>query len=101
MADPGEDSGGIALDFHPAAPAVTLLPSPQLVVHKFLRDLDPSREAGQKGDQSLAVRLPRGEKFQHLLGLYPMECSPGRGQTRNSGFHLRLGYAYFAVSRRV
>ena len=68
----GEDAGRVALDFHSAAAAVTLLPAPEFVVYEVLRDLKPSGQSGKKRDQSLAMRLSRGEEFQHLLGLYPM-----------------------------
>jgi hypothetical protein len=42
------------------------------VVYKVLGDFKSSGQAGDKCNQSLAVRLSGGEEFQHVLGLYPM-----------------------------
>ena len=72
MTNAGEDSGGIALDFHSAAAAVSLLSAPKFVVYKVLGHFNSSRQAGDKCHQRLAVRLSGGEEFQHVLGLYPM-----------------------------
>jgi hypothetical protein len=89
-----EDSGGIALDFHPAAAAVTLLPAPQFVINKVLRDFKSSGEAGNKGNQRFAVRLSRGEEFQHPLGLYPMSnVADEMGKPATRLVHPRVGYA--------
>jgi hypothetical protein len=93
----GEDSGGIALDFHSAAAAVTLLPTPQFVVYKVLRDFKSSGQAGNKCDQGFAVRLSRGEEFQHVLGLYPMSnVAEDMGKPATPVVHPRLRYAYSA-----
>jgi len=68
--------GGVTLNFHSAAAAVSLLPPPEFAVHEFLRDLKPSRHSREKGDQSLAMRLPRGEVFKHFFGI--VADSPGK-----------------------
>src|SRR2546423_15113907 len=97
MTTAGEKASGVTLDFHPAAPAVPLLPAPQFVVYKVLRDFKTSRQAGDKCDQRLAVRLSRGEEFQHVLGLYPMSnVADDIGKPATPVVHPRLGYAYSA-----
>src|SRR4051812_31666712 len=97
VANAGEDSGRIALDFHPTAAAVTLLSAPQFVVYKVLRHFKSSGQAGDKCDQSLAVRLSGGEEFQHVLGLYPMSnVAEDTGKPATPVLHPRIGYAYSA-----
>src|SRR5256885_1878834 len=97
MTNAGENASGVTLDFHPAATAVTLLPTPQFVVYKVLRDFKPSGQAGDKCDQGFAVRLSRGEEFQHVLGLYPMSnVDNDLGKPATPVVHPRLGYAYSA-----
>src|SRR6266571_2327877 len=53
-----EDMDLIGFNLHPATAAVTLLPPPQLTVKNCLVHLQSSGQAGKKGDQSLAMRLP-------------------------------------------
>ena len=65
MPYPGQDSSGIPLDFHPAAPAVPLLATPEFPVHEFQRDRHAGGQPGKKCDERLPVGFPRREVFQH------------------------------------
>jgi hypothetical protein len=65
------------------------------VIDELLRDGQTCGQAGNKCDQSLAVRLSRGEEFQHLLGLYPMSNVEDEvGKPATPVAHPRVGYAY-------
>ncbi len=83
MPHAGEDVGGVALDLHASAAAVTLLAAPQFAVEKRLIDLHSGRQAGKKGDQGFSMRLARGEVAQHKLSIVPdaareEDCGPRR-----------------------
>jgi hypothetical protein len=55
----------VGFDFHTTAAAVSLLSSPEVPVYEFLIDAQAGGQAGEKRDQSFAVRLPGGEVAQH------------------------------------
>jgi hypothetical protein len=60
-----QDMRLIGLDFHTPTAPVPLLPPPEFAVHKRLVHGQPGGKPGQKGNQSLAVRLPGCEVAQH------------------------------------
>src|SRR5215469_552075 len=71
MAHTGQDVGGVALDLHAPAASVALLAAPEFAVEQCLIHLQTGRNAGNKGDQSLAVGFSCGEVAQHKLLIVP------------------------------
>jgi hypothetical protein len=51
----------VGFDLHPPAAAEPLLPPPEFAVDELKIDFQAGRQARNKGDQRLAVRLSRSE----------------------------------------
>jgi hypothetical protein len=60
MPDAGDDLDLIGLDLHASAAAKALLAAPEFTVGFSDRDGDTGGQAGQGGDQTLAVGLASG-----------------------------------------
>src|SRR2546426_6152563 len=71
MTHAGKDVGGVALDFHATATAVSLLAAPEFAVEEGLVHFQSGGEAGKKCDQGFAVRLSGREVAQHKLSIVP------------------------------
>jgi hypothetical protein len=56
---------GVALDAHPAAAAIALLPPPQLVVQKRLIDRYTRRDSAEERYKGLAVALAGCGETKH------------------------------------
>ena len=67
MTHTGENVGGVALDLHPASPAVPLLPAPEFTVQELLVHLQSGGHAGQKGHERLPMRFSGSEVTQHEI----------------------------------
>ena len=65
----GEESNLVALDLHPAAAAVALLPASQFVVDEFEIDSQVGRNALHQCYQGLPVRLSGRVKAQHASSI--------------------------------
>jgi uncharacterized protein YlaN (UPF0358 family) len=77
----------VGLNFHTAATAVSLLSPPEVPVYKFLVDTQSGGQAGEKCDQSFAVRLPGSEVAQHKQLILTDEGQRyGEGNPRINGF---------------
>ena len=73
MTDAGEDVGGVCLDFHATAAAVSLLAAPEFAVEERLIDFQAGGDAGEKGDEGLSVGFSGGEVAQHKFLIVPDE----------------------------
>lgn len=71
MPDAGEDVGGVGLDLHAAAAAVSLLTAPEFAVEELLIDFQAGGDAGQEGDERLSVGFSGGEVAQHKFLIVP------------------------------
>jgi hypothetical protein len=65
MAHAAYHDSGVGLDRHPAAPAVALLPAPEVPRERAGIDGQPRREAIDDDDEHAAVRFAGCEKTQH------------------------------------
>lgn len=61
----------VALDFHTAAAAVSLLAPPEFAIEEILIDFQSGGHAGKKSDQGFAVRFSRREISQHKFLIVP------------------------------
>jgi hypothetical protein len=65
MANPGNNTGLVRLDLHPAAPTETLLPPPELPVDVTDIDRHPGWKAGQSGDKVFSMGFSCCLEAQH------------------------------------
>jgi hypothetical protein len=61
----------IPLDLHAAASSIALLAAPKFTVDERQIDFQPGWHPGEKGNQSLAVRLSGSEVAQHKRSIVP------------------------------
>jgi hypothetical protein len=57
--------GGVSLDLHAAAAAVSLLAAPELAIEEWLIDFQAGGDAGEEGDEGLSVGFTGSEVAQH------------------------------------
>ena len=71
LANSRQNMRGVALNFHAAAAAVSLLTAPQVAIHEGLVHFQAGRQARKESDQRLAMRLPGGEVTEHKRSILP------------------------------
>src|SRR3974390_3323174 len=100
-----EDVGCVALDLHPAAPAIALLAAPELPVEESLIYFQPGGQTGKESDQSFAMGLTGGEVSEHKRSIVPdYEGRSGRQNGAKGDFNERFGLRIFTspwVAARV
>ena len=69
MAHARQNVGLVGFDLHPPAATEALLPAPQFTVQERLVNFQSGGQSGKKGDQRLAMRLPRSEVTKHCFGI--------------------------------
>jgi hypothetical protein len=75
--------GRVPFDFHPAAAAKTLLPSPQFAIQEPLIDLYSGRKPGKKSHQAFSVRFSGSEVAQHKQIIDCSRCRHGKEKRKD------------------
>jgi len=67
--DTGQEPYLVSFNFHPAAPAVSALTAPKLVVDEVEVHRQVGWKALHQGNQGLAVRFTGGAKREHIASI--------------------------------